>query len=597
MRKIVNLILSFLFLSNYIYADYTYTYQKDLTVRDILYIQNLTEYSTDKGQFSYANSAVGFDTDKLSYTDKKLLVQLLKRSGIFIGRSAFKDNGIYEKKLKGEIKVYEAALQSYISRSAYESINISNLEFSDVLELGWNTALNLISATTDIVGTGMYIKAVKTAKTIKNANYITRIKAMKNFHKNEKIYRKVIDALEVFSSKEFILLSNLINNGFVLTNQMKKEINSDKLLQEQLNGLGINVLGKLGAGKLSSSVIGTVASGFVGKFFEALSILFTRVISGGVFGDDEAKAIMKDILNDLSGLIPIYGAFKAQWDKSSEIFGRLDEKPEALKAWNDYIQADKVLREKRDILNEKIITDKLKAILEYANSQNLNCFSDIPKTHRGFIPIFTLKKLYILDGKWIDYNGVKVKKYLPNDYATVGDVLKVITKVKFKESRSQSKLISFKKFLENKKININLYPNKNLTNNNLNEIATRGYVSKLITNIYIYEANQNSKYFATTIAETNDQGYLSVYTIDGNSNDSSNTIRSQIKQCKSNNYPSDWDECSSFLRSMEITKNINSFEPNKKITRYELAVMAYRLYTKGFLKRVPKFYKLREEVK
>lgn len=580
-----------------LYARYDYSLKDDLTLMQIKFIQNLTEYSSGN-MFSYANTRDGFNVSELTDDDKRRLLAMLRGVGIVVNRKAFMENGKIPDSLVPLIKKYYRQLDIYLTKANRESESLKNLKTADWLELLWQSGLNSVSLFTDLYGVGEYAKATKVGK------YIQKNKILKKFEEyfhmspsSKEEYKRVHKALEFFSSKKFIFISAFISSGFKITNEMAEEYNADKALSIGLKEYGLNT-GKVIAGKLSKQVSDVLLSEFVGKFFEAVSILVTDSAVLIISGDEKAK-FLSDLISELSKLAPIYGPLATQYEESKKIFDRTVTSPEAIQAWQKYLEESNKIREKINALNSEALAKKLDAILNYANQINLDDFPDVPYGSYAYEAIMTLKKLNIVNGKIIKYNtGIVQFEYRPNDLVSVGEFLTMVTLIEFQEVKNKKTFWEYSQFLVDKGINISISSTTPLTKKDLDKPATRGYVAKIITNIDRYKSSEHlQKCHYANKAIITDDGFLVSYVTEVCDNKSKNNASaySQITTCKKIDR-NDFDECSNYLYIKGITHRINKYEPRKNITRGEIALILYRLY-KGVSNKTLTYAKLLKDVK
>jgi hypothetical protein len=156
----------------------------------------------------------------------------------------------------------------------------------------------------------------------------------------------------------------LIENGFVVTEEIKNLITNDKSLTEQLKEIG-SVLTDLVVGKVmdrkSSKKITEYAAG---KLAEAVYNVGTDLATGSIPEDAGDMAVY--ILESAAEFVPAVGAAVSEYNKVMEITSRIGSEGKA--AFEEFRRVQTDFRRDTDNLNNEFATRRLELIIRSASS-------------------------------------------------------------------------------------------------------------------------------------------------------------------------------------------------------------------------------------
>lgn len=158
-------------------------------------------------------------------------------------------------------------------------------------------------------------------------------------------------------STQFKVATELLSNGFTITNEIKQVISSDKAVGDMLKEWGV-----IGAELAIGSVLPDSAS-------ERLSVMLAKSTQAfaaiSIVSATSPTPETEELLKTVAEMAPWLGPIYANYNKTKEITSHMS--PEAISAFNDFMEAQAEMRTSLDAQFEKTLTERLKIVLNAHN--------------------------------------------------------------------------------------------------------------------------------------------------------------------------------------------------------------------------------------
>jgi len=306
-----------------------------------------------KAIYTKALTLDSFDSNKLLSSERKLLIQDLKRLNINFSNKSF---GLLGQALADKTNAI-ALLGQKRSESYMDNYSDSiELKQEDYLKLGYGSVMNSAGAVADIFGIGVAAKAMKT------------IPLLNKFHKAFKLSKfdgvllkapkGLTTALELLDSKKFLFLTKLIEAKFIINDELEGIINSDEATAQMVN---------LVVGSLIPSTFADNKNDFIAIFIDILDDIISGIITGGVdlflIDDETFIKAYDELVTALPEFIPYAGSFVSQWRLGKDISDDRSNSTEASNAWDKYLEVTNSTINRIKYMTELGISKKLDFIM------------------------------------------------------------------------------------------------------------------------------------------------------------------------------------------------------------------------------------------
>lgn len=325
-------------------------------------IDNQTEALVVKFIFglpAFDNARLANGTYNLSLLDieqKKLLVQTLRQNGILLNFSEFGQEG---QAMENETRVFNDEWAIKLNGAQQKVVDAGGVDFLGITELTVTAGFNIATAVADSfsLAGGAQLRAAKSMPTV-----IKLAKAVNWAKHGNTVTNKARKLFDILDSAEFQLLSTMVQNGFVLTQEMRSNISSDESLRTQLTNGNIFLDNQIVGHIVDAEVKGALSNLYVGKLGEALVKFASIANEASISGQDPE---IKDVLLKLSEFVPVFGSVMAQYNSATEIVGR--QNPEEKAAVAEYVKLQEQYKQESETLLNLTLSQRLQIVLNSAN--------------------------------------------------------------------------------------------------------------------------------------------------------------------------------------------------------------------------------------
>lgn len=303
-------------------------------------------------RYSYAMHNNKINIDILSPEDKKWLAQELRQSGIDLGYNTFGELG---DKMSEETSAIITQSNIKIEEAIKRMDKADDLTASDIGELALASSVNLASSLIDVatLGGGSSIRTAKSLPTLLSA-----LKKLKIVNHGNTLTNKIRKMIKFADSTQFKVATELLSNGFTITNEIKQVISSDKAVGDMLKEWGV-----IGAELAIGSVLPDSASERLSVMLATKSTQAFAAIS--IVSATSPTPETEELLKTVAEMAPWLGPIYANYNKTKEITSHMS--PEAISAFNDFMEAQAEMRTSLDAQFEKTLTERLKIVLNAHN--------------------------------------------------------------------------------------------------------------------------------------------------------------------------------------------------------------------------------------